>query len=109
MTQLKERTLWDLWVLNVDQQPLCITYPAMKGNFEVRSRLIYLLSSFSGRAGEDPHKHLKKFIIVCEGIRLHGITKEQINLRAFPFSLKDDDKDWLYLLPPGSVTTWKEM
>ena len=39
----------------------------------------------------------------------HGVTKEQLNLRAFPFSLKDDAKDWLYFLPPGSITTWPKM
>ena len=85
------------------------TYPATMGNFDLKSGLIHLLSSFSGHPGEDPHKHLKEFVIVCEGMRPHGVTKEQINLRAFPFSLKDDTKDWLYFLPVGFVTTWKEM
>ncbi|XP_010242023.1 PREDICTED: uncharacterized protein LOC104586472 [Nelumbo nucifera] len=32
-----------------------------------------------------------------------------MKLRAFPFSLKDSTKDWLYYLPSGSVTTWNEM
>ncbi|XP_026396801.1 uncharacterized protein LOC113291491 [Papaver somniferum] len=27
-------------------------------------------------------------------------------LKAFPFSLADNDKKWLYYLPSGSVTTW---
>ncbi|XP_073138624.1 uncharacterized protein [Henckelia pumila] len=39
----------------------------------------------------------------------HGVTEEQIQLRAFPFSLKNAAKDWLYYLPPGSMTTWTEM
>ena len=38
-----------------------------------------------------------------------GVIEEQINLRAFPFSLKDQAKDWLYYLPSGSITTWNEM
>ncbi|MGZ7362298.1 retrotransposon gag family protein, partial [Streptococcus pyogenes] len=38
-----------------------------------------------------------------------GVTEEQIKLRAFPFSLGDDAKDWLYYLPSGTVTTWNEM
>lgn len=54
--------------------------------------LIHLLPSFFGRVGEDPHKHLKEFHIVCEGMRPHGVIEEQMNLRAFPFSLKDDAK-----------------
>lgn len=57
MVQPKERTLRDLLAFNVDQQLLYITYPAMTGKFKLKSGLIHLLPSFSGRAGEDPHKH----------------------------------------------------
>ncbi|XP_027102728.1 uncharacterized protein [Coffea arabica] len=38
-----------------------------------------------------------------------GITEEQIKLRAFPFSLKDAAKDWLYYLPAGTITTWAQV
>ncbi|XP_065623864.1 uncharacterized protein LOC111986231 [Quercus suber] len=38
-----------------------------------------------------------------------GVTEDQIKLRAFPFSLKDSAKDWLYYLPSGSIKTWNEM
>nr|XP_027118750.1 uncharacterized protein LOC113735993 [Coffea arabica] len=38
-----------------------------------------------------------------------GVTEEQIRLRAFPFSLKDAAKDWLYYLPAGSITTWAQL
>nr|XP_027118190.1 uncharacterized protein LOC113735378 [Coffea arabica] len=37
------------------------------------------------------------------------ITEEQIKMRAFLFSLKDSAKDWLYYLPPGSITTWDQL
>lgn len=30
-------------------------------------------------------------------------------LRAFPFSLKDAVKDWLYYLPSRSINSWNEM
>ncbi|XP_024043112.1 uncharacterized protein LOC112099846 [Citrus clementina] len=39
-------------------------------------------------------------------MRPQGVTEEQIKLRAFPFSLDGSAKDWLYYLPPGSITTW---
>ncbi|XP_031108596.1 uncharacterized protein LOC116013076 [Ipomoea triloba] len=38
-----------------------------------------------------------------------GVTNEHITLRAFPFSLKDKAKDWLYNIPPESVTTWNDV
>lgn len=51
----------------------------------------------------------KLFHIVCEGMMPHGVIEEQMNLRVFPFSLKDDAKDWFYFLPAGFITTWKAL
>ncbi|XP_073137345.1 uncharacterized protein [Henckelia pumila] len=59
--------------------------------------------------GKDPQKHLMEFHVVCSSMKPHGVTEEQIQLRAFPFSLKSSAKDWLYYLPSGSITTWTEM
>ncbi|KAH9624677.1 hypothetical protein KSS87_014242, partial [Heliosperma pusillum] len=39
-------------------------------------------------------------------MEIDGIEQDQIKLRAFPFSLVDAAKDWLYYLPAGSITTW---
>ncbi|XP_027165901.1 F-box protein CPR1-like [Coffea eugenioides] len=58
---------------------------------------------------EEPYKHLQEFDVVCNSMKPPGITEEQIKMRAFPFSLKDSAKDWLYYLPPGSITTWDQL
>nr|KAJ0227398.1 hypothetical protein LSAT_V11C100046190 [Lactuca sativa] len=39
----------------------------------------------------------------------HVVTEDQIKLRAFPFSLQDSAREWLYELPSGSITTWTEL
>ncbi|XP_052621604.1 uncharacterized protein LOC128127214 [Lactuca sativa] len=39
----------------------------------------------------------------------HEVTEDQIKLRVFPFALQDSAKEWLYDLPPRSVTTWNEL
>ena len=105
------RTLKELATPDLNQQPLCITFPTLDANitFELKSGLIHLLPTFHGLAGEDPHKHLKEFHVVCTSMKPTGVNEEQIKLRAFPFSLKDSAKDWLYYLPSGSITTWNEM
>ncbi|XP_062086125.1 uncharacterized protein LOC133792231 [Humulus lupulus] len=105
----QQRTLKELAVPNLDQQPLCIQYPPLDVNFELKSGLIHLLPSFHGLPGEDPNKHLKEFHIVCSSMKPAAVTEEQIKLRAFPFSLKDAAKEWLYYLPPGTVETWNGM
>ncbi|XP_031100852.1 uncharacterized protein LOC116004820 [Ipomoea triloba] len=49
----QNRTLKELGAPNLDQQPLCITFPALDANvqFELKSGLIHLLPSFHGLAG----------------------------------------------------------
>ena len=104
-----EQTLRELAAPPVDQQPLCIRYPPLRVPFELKSGLIQLLPKFHGVENEDPNKHLKEFHIVCSSFMPQGISEDQVKLRAFPFSLDDRAKDWLFYLPPGSVDTWTDM
>ncbi|XP_071926201.1 uncharacterized protein [Coffea arabica] len=105
------QTLRELAAPELTHQPLCITFPALAENtaFELKSGLIQLLPSFHGLSGEEPHKHVKEFEVVCSSMKPPGITEEQIRLRVFSFSLKDAAKDWLYYLPAGSITTWAQL
>ncbi|XP_019150696.1 PREDICTED: uncharacterized protein LOC109147552 [Ipomoea nil] len=109
MAEPNNRTLRELAAPNLNLQPLCITIPNLEVDFALKSGLIHLLPIFRGLAGEDPHKHLKEFQVVCAGMKPRGVTDEHISLRAFPFSLKDKAKDWLYNLPPNSVNTWNDV
>ncbi|KAK7359569.1 hypothetical protein VNO77_01530 [Canavalia gladiata] len=106
---MADRTLKELAAPDVAYQPLCIQYPDVDAPFELKSGLIHLLPKFHGLAGEDPHKHLKEFHIVCSTMRPQGIPEDHIKLKAFPFSLNDGAKDWLYYLHPTSVTSWNDM
>ncbi|XP_051141304.1 uncharacterized protein LOC127258496 [Andrographis paniculata] len=93
---MAQRTLRELAAPDLIQHPLCITFPAIADNtaFELKSGLIHLLPSFHGLAGEEPHKHLQEFDVVCTSMKPPGVTEDQIKLRGFPFSLKDAAKDW---------------
>ena len=104
-----ECTLREMGAPTVNQQPLCITVPNIAVNFKLKSGFIHLLPTFHGFSGEDPHKHLKDFHVVCSSMKPEGVTEEQIKLLAFPFSLTDKAKDWLYYLPSGSITTWNNL
>ncbi|XP_031393661.1 uncharacterized protein LOC116205261 [Punica granatum] len=108
-TMARERTWRELAAPDLNQQPLCITYPETEAAFELKSGLIHLLPTFHGLSGEDPHRHLKEFHTVCSTMKPRGVTEEQIKMRAFPFSLADKAKDWLYYLPPGSIATWNDL
>ena len=109
MKNNNNKSLKELAAPDLNHQPLCIEYPNLDASFELRSGLIHLLPTFHGLAGEDPHKHLKEFHVVCSSVKPQGISEEQIKLRAFPFSLADLAKDWLYYLPSRSINSQNEL
>ena len=76
MTNTTNKSLKELAILDLNHQPLCIDYPDLDASFELRSRLIHLLPTFHGLTGEDPHKHLKEFHVVCSSIKPQGISEE---------------------------------
>ena len=102
-------TLKELATPDLDQHPLCIQYPNLEVAFEFKSGLIHLLLTFHGFAREDPNKHLTEFHVVSSRMTPTEVTEEQIKLQAFPFSLADSAKEWLYYLPFGAITTWNGM
>ncbi|RDX89403.1 hypothetical protein CR513_28873, partial [Mucuna pruriens] len=83
--------------LDVVYQPWCIQYPQLEPaqSYELKSGLIHLLPKFHDLAGEDPHKHLKEFHVVCSTMRSQGILEDYIKMKGFPFSLDGAAKDWL--------------
>ena len=59
------RTLKELATLDVVYQPCCIQYPESEVSYELKSGLTHLLPKYHGVVGEDQHKHLKEFHVVC--------------------------------------------
>ncbi|RDX98326.1 hypothetical protein CR513_18764, partial [Mucuna pruriens] len=105
-----DRTLKELAIPDVVYQPWCIQCPPLElaQSYELKSSLIHLFPKFHGLAGEDPHKHLKEFHVVCSMMRPQGIQEDHIKMKAFPFSLDGAAKDWLYL-QPVLFNTWGDI
>ena len=70
----ENQTLKELAAPDLNQQPLCITFPTLDATttFELKYGLIHLLPTFHGLAGEDPHKHLKELHVVCMSMKPTG-------------------------------------
>ncbi|KAK8513167.1 hypothetical protein V6N13_032415 [Hibiscus sabdariffa] len=105
----EDQTIRQLAAAPAEQQPLCITFPNGQTPLELKPGLIHLLPTFHGLPSENSHKHLTEFHLVCSSMKPYGVSEDQIKLRAFPFSLTDVAKDWLFYLPSNSVTTWADM
>ncbi|KAL2337346.1 hypothetical protein Fmac_011792 [Flemingia macrophylla] len=105
----RERTLRELAAPDFTYESLCIQYANEDVPYELKTGLIHLLPKFNGLSGEDPHKHLKEFHIVCSTMKPHDVQEDHICLKAFPHSLEGLAKDWLYYLAPGSITSWDNL
>ncbi|CAN6570909.1 unnamed protein product [Malus baccata var. baccata] len=108
------RTLKELSASGLDNAaPLCIQYPtAAQGKtdeFELKSSLLNHIPKYHGLSMEDPNKHLKEFEVVCSSMTPVNVDGNILKMKAFPFSLMDKAKDWLYELAPGTVTSWESM
>ncbi|CAN6562555.1 unnamed protein product [Malus baccata var. baccata] len=93
--------------------PLCIQYPAAAqgktDEFELKSSLLHHIPKYRGLSMEDPNKHLKEFEVVCSSMTPINVDESILKMKAFPFSLLEKAKDWLYELAPGTVTSWESM
>ncbi|CAN6694213.1 unnamed protein product [Malus baccata var. baccata] len=93
--------------------PLCIQYPAAAqgktDEFELKSSLLHHIPKYHGLSMEEPNKHLKEFEVVCSSMTPINVDGNILMMKAFPFSLLEKAKDWLYELAPGTVTSWDSM
>ncbi|XP_070667979.1 uncharacterized protein, partial [Malus domestica] len=74
-----------------------------------KSSLLHHIPKYHGLSMEDPNKHLKEFEVVCSSMTPVNVDGNILKMKAFPFSLMDKAKDWLYELAPGTVTSWESM
>ncbi|KAM2174290.1 hypothetical protein ACFX1Q_033829 [Malus domestica] len=112
--EVDNRTIKELSASGLDNAaPLCIQYPAAAQGkteeFELKSSLLHHIPKYHGLSMEDPNKHLKEFEVVCSSMTPVNVDGSILKMKAFPFSLLEKAKDWLYKLAPGTVTSWESM
>ncbi|CAN6580966.1 unnamed protein product [Malus baccata var. baccata] len=108
------RTIKELSASELDNAaPLCIQYPRAAldktAEFELKSSLLHHIPKYHGLSMENPNKHLQEFEVVCSSMTLVNVDESILKMKAFPFSLLEKAKDWLYELAPGTVTSWESM
>ncbi|CAN6685950.1 unnamed protein product [Malus baccata var. baccata] len=108
------RTIKELSASGLDNAaPLCIQYPRAApdktAEFELKSSLLHHIPKYHGLSMEEPNKHLKEFEVVCSSMTPINVDGSILMMKAFPFSLMEKAKDWLYELAPGTVTSWESM
>ena len=77
-------------------------------SIDIKTNVVDVLPTFSGRRNECPYELLNEFSKLCSiQKRPNDDTEEDYRLRAVPFALKGEANTWLLRLPPDSVNTWK--
>ena len=105
------RSIRQLSTQGVTRVPSCIREPVIPQGqtFELKSSLLHHLPVFHGLPAEDPNRHLMDFQFTCKSMKPANADFQTFQMRAFPFSLADKAKDWLYKLPNEHITSWDQM
>ncbi|KAM1401017.1 hypothetical protein ACFX2F_028221 [Malus domestica] len=108
------RTIKELSASGLDNVvPICIQYPvAVQGKideFKLKSSFLHHIPKYHRLSMEDPNKHLKEFEVVCSSITPINVDGNILKMKAFPFSLLEKAKDWMFKFAPGTVTSWESM
>ena len=78
-------------------------------SIDIKTNVLGVLPTFSGRRNECPYEFLNEFSKLCSiQKRPNEATEEDYRLRAIPFALKGEANTWLLRLSPDSINTWKD-
>ena len=83
----------------------CIQLGEAAWNYELKNFHFTMLPSFHGIPNEDPLIFIRDFYVTVQTFPLQGLTKDQLRMRCFPYTLEDKAKAWLMTLPPNSLAS----
>ncbi|KAK8544918.1 hypothetical protein V6N13_123226 [Hibiscus sabdariffa] len=90
-----------------------VTIPEFEAeHFELKPIMFNMLNTlgqFGGSPAENARQHLKSFLEICNSFKIQGVSNDVLQLKLFPYSLRDKAKAWLNDLPPGSLQSWTEL
>ncbi|GJR50072.1 reverse transcriptase domain-containing protein [Tanacetum coccineum] len=88
-----------------------ITIPKTANEFAIKGNHLTLVkgNQFGGRIKTDPHKHIHKFLGICDMFKYKDTENEAVRLMMFPLSLTGEAKTWLDELNEGTIKTWDEL
>ncbi|KAL2930745.1 Acetyl-coenzyme A carboxylase carboxyl transferase subunit beta 1 [Bienertia sinuspersici] len=80
-------------------------------HFELKPQFKQFISqgSYAGLANENPVDQLSRFLEKCNTMKLTNMSSDAIKLCLFPFSLRDDAKEWLNDEGANKYTTWDSL
>lgn len=92
-----------------DPSPIVFRTSNNVPTFQLKHSILNILPTFRGTTNEEPYDFIYEFFSIADTHEITGLTKDDIRLRLFSYTLKDRAKHWFNSLPRQSVTTWADM
>ncbi|GKF01942.1 hypothetical protein Tco_0028865 [Tanacetum coccineum] len=88
-----------------------ITIPETANEFAIKGNHLTLIkgNQFDGTIKTDPHKHIHKFLSVCDMFKYGETKNEDVRLMMFPLSLTGEAKTFLDEFNEGTIESWDEL
>ncbi|GJW20691.1 reverse transcriptase domain-containing protein [Tanacetum coccineum] len=88
-----------------------ITIPETANEIAIKGNHLTLIkgNQFDGRIKTDPHKHVHKFLSVCDMFKYGETENKAVRLMMFSLSLTGEAKTWLDKLNQGTIKFWDEL
>jgi hypothetical protein len=64
--------------------------------YEIKSKIIEMVAAtpFEGMVTENPHRHTRHFVTLCNTLRQEGVPVEWFKWNLFPYSIAGEAKTW---------------
>jgi hypothetical protein len=79
--------------------------------YKIKSKIIEIVvaTPFEGMATENPYRHIRHFMTLCNTMRQEGVPDDWFKWNLFPYSLADEAKMW-YLFASFEVQgNWNKL
>ncbi|GKE99902.1 reverse transcriptase domain-containing protein [Tanacetum coccineum] len=108
---MDEEPMWSADRVVAPTQCSAITIPETVNEFSIKGNHLTLVkrNQFDGRTKTDPHKHIRKFLGICDMFKYRDTENEAVRLMMFPISLTREAKTWLDEINKGTIETWDEL
>jgi hypothetical protein len=79
--------------------------------YEVKPRIINLVATnpFRGLEDDNPYRHIKVFMMICNTVRQEGVLTAWFKWNLFLFSLEDEARGWYTLASVELKGSWDEL
>ncbi|GJV34312.1 hypothetical protein Tco_1394712 [Tanacetum coccineum] len=108
---MDDETMWAADHVVAPTPGSTINIPETANEFAINGNHLTLVkgNQFYGRTKTDPHKHIRKFLGICDMFKYRDTKNEAVHLMMFPLSLTEEAKTRLDELNEGTIKTWDEL